>query len=109
MDKNLEIIITEMKDIGRYALGQAERIEQYFKGLNGMKEIKNEWRNAHTSAPEDNRTILITWLDDGIYSNPILGFYHPDDEKFYAVPNDLSFPLEVDIWCEIPALPKVKL
>lgn len=109
MDRNIEIIITEMRDIGTYAHEKADQLEKYYQGFGYMKKI--EWINAEECKPEDNLNCLVSWWDyeKGYYVQPIRAYWLEDHQRFYVLDSINSIAVEVDIWCYWPELPKERL
>lgn len=44
---------------------------------------------------------------DGKYHSLHRAYYMQDEDKFFSCENFHGFPLNVDIYCEIPKLPEV--
>jgi len=58
--------------------------------------------------PQDDKNYLVSWLQaDGTYSTPHRAYYLIDEDKFFSLENNNSHPLVVDIYWEIPELPKL--
>lgn len=57
--------------------------------------------------PEDDKNYLVSWYDTGDmeYQSWHRAYYY--DGKFFSNESMHSFPLKVDIWVEMPELPKL--
>lgn len=67
------------------------------------------WKSIKEHKPEDDKCYLVSWLDaSGEYSMPHRAYYLEPDEKFFSLETYNAFPLHVDIFMEIPEVPKAE-
>lgn len=66
------------------------------------------WKNLK-DRPIDDKNYLVSWLQaDGTYSSPHRAYFVEEEGKFFTLEGYHSFPLIVDIYCEIPEVPRFK-
>ncbi len=64
-----------------------------------------KWKNAD-DCPEDDKNYLVSYLQaDGKYSSPHRAYYIKEEDKFFSLENNNSYPIICDIFIEIPELP----
>ncbi len=64
------------------------------------------WKKL-TDCPQDDKNYLVCWRDSsGRYSRPHMAFFMEADNRFFSLENNNSHPLHVDIYCEVPEVPK---
>lgn len=68
----------------------------------------NEWKKPTSvfSNLKDDKNYLVTWRDcEGKYSTPHLAYWIEAEQRFFSLQNNNSFPLQVDLYFELPELP----
>ena len=68
--------------------------------------FEGNWKPC-TMRPKDDANILISWKSsDGHYKGPYRGYYLECENKFFNLDDNHGFPVQVDIWIEMPVLPE---
>lgn len=66
-------------------------------------------KNMWNITPEDDKNYLVCWLSrEGKYSRPHLAYWVEFESHFFSLENNNSHPLHVDIWHEVPKIPKIE-
>lgn len=76
--------------------------------LGGMKTMP-EWKPiGDGSQLVDDKTYLVAWINS-IYkcSGPHLVYYDKEEGKFFSLHDHGAFPLQVDMYLEIPEIPRI--
>lgn len=68
---------------------------------------KEVWKSFNP-LPNETNSYLVSWMrEDRTFSEPHRAYWVASEERFFSSEcGDLGFPLYVDIWTEIPKLPK---
>lgn len=60
-----------------------------------------------TIKPKDEQNVLVSWKDyDHEYQGPFRAYYMKDEDYFFLTDSNISFPINVQIWIEIPEFPE---
>ena len=96
---------------GRYELSIMTYDEDSNTWTGNLKEIKHSdkktfpsWKKLSMSSEiNDDSSYLVAWQRaNGTYSQPIRAWWDPDEECFIPTDSHFIFPLDVDIYLEIP-------
>jgi hypothetical protein len=65
------------------------------------KQTISPWKKCSDEQPEDDQTVLISYIDDqDTYSAPHRAYYLYG--RFFSLENNNSHPIVADIWMKIP-------